>query len=249
MYTHFYSNGAYTGGVRLGILMLHSVFPRIIGEMGNAQTWGFPVQYEIVKGADVNSIVEGDARNLYTLFLSHAQQMVADGCTAITTNCGFLTVLQSQLSADLGVPVATSSLMQYPMICQFMPKNSQLGIVTINKKTLTPTHLSCAGIAPNTPIVGLENRREIHRVIMTPETTLNPQQAQQDVLDAVHDLQHMTPNLGAVLLECTNLSPYSYAVWQQFNLPVFDIVTLIRWFMGGLSPRYFNTPTPYKVRP
>ena len=35
-------------GVPIGILMLDSKFERFNGDIGNAQTWPFPVQYRIV---------------------------------------------------------------------------------------------------------------------------------------------------------------------------------------------------------
>ena len=38
-------------GASVGILMLDAEFPRIIGDMGNAQTWPFPVHYKIVRQA------------------------------------------------------------------------------------------------------------------------------------------------------------------------------------------------------
>ena len=38
-------------GASIGILMLETRFPRIPGDMGNAATWPFPVQYRVVKGA------------------------------------------------------------------------------------------------------------------------------------------------------------------------------------------------------
>ena len=38
-------------GASVGILMLDAQFPRIIGDMGNAQTWPFPVHYKIVRQA------------------------------------------------------------------------------------------------------------------------------------------------------------------------------------------------------
>ena len=40
--------------VSIGILMLETHFPRILGDIGNAQTWPFPVQYRKVKGASAN---------------------------------------------------------------------------------------------------------------------------------------------------------------------------------------------------
>ena len=37
-------------GVDVGVLMLEARFPRIVGDMGNARTWPFPVRYKIVRG-------------------------------------------------------------------------------------------------------------------------------------------------------------------------------------------------------
>ncbi len=38
-------------GVTVGILMLETAFERFVGDIGNARTWPFPVQYRIVRGA------------------------------------------------------------------------------------------------------------------------------------------------------------------------------------------------------
>ena len=38
-------------GASVGILMLETRFPRIPGDMGNAETWPFPVLYKVVPGA------------------------------------------------------------------------------------------------------------------------------------------------------------------------------------------------------
>ncbi|MEA2876021.1 MAG: hypothetical protein QOF14_1217 [Hyphomicrobiales bacterium] len=45
-------------GVPLGILMLDTKFQRFNGDIGNAQTWPFPVQYKIVHGAVPNKVVD-----------------------------------------------------------------------------------------------------------------------------------------------------------------------------------------------
>lgn len=36
-------------GASVGILMLDARFPRIMGDMGNALTWEFPVHYKVVR--------------------------------------------------------------------------------------------------------------------------------------------------------------------------------------------------------
>jgi Asp/Glu/hydantoin racemase len=49
------------------------------------------------------------------------------------------------------------------------------------------------------------------------------------------------PEIGAILLECTNMPPYAADVQAATGLPVFDITTLVRMFHSavrhGLPPR------------
>ena len=44
-------------GASLGILSLDTKFPRIHGDIGNAETWPFPVLYKIVEGASRDMVV------------------------------------------------------------------------------------------------------------------------------------------------------------------------------------------------
>lgn len=45
--------------------------------------------------------------------------------------------------------------------------------------------------------------------------------------------------LGALVLENTNLSPFAADIEALLGLPVFDTVWLINWFHSGLPPRRF----------
>ena len=108
-------------GASLGILMLETRFPRIPGDIGNARTWPFPVQFRIVRNATPDKVVRQDARVLVDLFIAAAQDLVAHGCDGITTNCGFLSIVQDQIASAVPVPVATSSLMQVPMVQAMLP--------------------------------------------------------------------------------------------------------------------------------
>src|SRR6266704_5270551 len=103
-------------GAALGILMLEARFPRILGDMGNAETWPFPVLYKVVPGASPRRIVCDRAQGLLAEFLTAADELVRLGADGITTTCGFLSLYQRQIAAHVGVPVATSSLMQIPLI-------------------------------------------------------------------------------------------------------------------------------------
>src|SRR5690242_21235515 len=75
-------------GAPLGILMLEARFPRIPGDMGNAETWPFPVLYRVVRGASPERVVLQGAQGLLPDFIAAAQELVDLGAEAITTNCG-----------------------------------------------------------------------------------------------------------------------------------------------------------------
>jgi Asp/Glu/hydantoin racemase len=224
-------------GASLGILMLEARFPRIPGDMGNAATWPFPVLYRVVRGASPERVVLRKAEGLLQDFLDAARELVALGADGITTNCGFLSLFQRELAAQCRVPVATSSLMQAPLIERLLPPGRRVGILTISRASLTPAHLTAAGVAPDTPIAGTDDAREFSRVILNDELELDVAAAERDLLDAGDALVRAHPEVGAVVLECTNMCPYAAALQAHLGLPVFDMVSFIGWFHAGLAPR------------
>ena len=56
---------------------------------------------------------------------------------------------------------------------------------------------------------------------------LDEERACQDILDAVARLTSRALNLSALILECTNMSPYREVIEHESGLPVFDINGLI----------------------
>ncbi|HEY4250237.1 MAG TPA: aspartate/glutamate racemase family protein [Roseomonas sp.] len=227
-------------GAPLGILMLEARFPRIHGDMGNGGTWPFPVLYRVVPGASPEKVVLQGARGLLPDFLAAAKELVRQGAEAITTNCGFLSLFQKEIAAEVGVPVATSSLMQVPWVQAMLPPGKRVGLVTVSGSTLTPAHLQSAGVPLDTPVVGTENGREFFRVLIKAEKDdMDVDLAEQDILDAGRELVAKHPDIGAIVLECTNMPPYAAALQRELGLPVYDIYSMITYFHAGLRPRDF----------
>jgi len=228
-------------GAPLGILMLEARFPRIFGDMGNAETWPFPVLYRVVRGASPEKVVLNGAAGLLDDFIEAARDLVRLGAEAITTNCGFLALFQTELAAAVGVPVATSSLMQVPWVQATLPPGRRVGILTVSAATLTPAHLAGAGVPLDTPIVGTEGGCEFFRVLIRAEKDdMDVGLAERDILDAGRELVARHPEIGAVVLECTNMPPYAAALAAAIGRPVFDIYSMITWFHAGLRPRRFG---------
>ena len=72
------SGGKSIYGARIGILMLEAQFPRIPGDMGNAETWPFPVLYKIVRGATPDRVVRKNAEGTLDRFIAAAEELVSD---------------------------------------------------------------------------------------------------------------------------------------------------------------------------
>jgi hypothetical protein len=226
-------------GAPLGILMLEAKFPRIPGDMGNAGTWPFPVLYKVVKGASPEKVVLHGAAGLLPDFLDAAAELVAHGAEAITTNCGFLSLFQRELAAHVRVPVATSALIQVPWVQATLPPGQRVGIITVSAGSLTQAHLQAAGVPADTPFVGTEDGVEFFRVLIRAEKQdMDVSLAERDILAAGRRLMERG-NIGAIVLECTNMPPYAHALRETLGVPVFDIYAQVTWLHAGLRPRDF----------
>ena len=226
-------------GASVGILMLDARFPRIPGDMGNAQSWPFPVHYKVVRGASPDLVVRQGAEGMLGHFIDAARELVADGVEGISTNCGFLSLFQNDLAKALPVPVITSSLMQVEMVNRILPEAKRAGILTISASTLTDDHLARANVPAGTPIGSTEGGQEFSRVILSNHEALDVDLARADNVAAAKDLVAAHPDLGAIVLECTNMCPYAHDIQQETGLPVFSMIDLVIWFQAGLIPRRF----------
>jgi Asp/Glu/hydantoin racemase len=224
-------------GFTVGILMLDTRFPRIPGDMGNATTFPFPVRYHRVAGADPDRVVRRGADGLLPAFVEGARALEREGVGAVTTNCGFLVKYQRELAASVAVPVFTSSLLLVPLVHRMLPPGRRVGIMTVNAASLGPEHLAGAGIAPDTPlaVAGLEGEKEFTRVLLGDEMELDPELAREEHVRVARRLVSEHPDVGAIVLECTNMPPYTADIQRETGRPVFDITTLVRMAHDALA--------------
>ena len=231
-------------GASIGILMLETHFPRIPGDLGNANTWDFPVHYRVVHGATASKAITQNTGKLLQPFIQVARELVTMGVDGITTSCGFLSPLQKELSSAVGVPVVASSLTQVAWIDQLLPIGLRTGVLTIDAGHLTEAHLRAAGAPPDTPVAGTENGREFSRVILNDEPVMDIEQCRKDNVEAANALVKQHPDVAAIVLECTNMVPYAIDIQRSTGLPVYSIYTLINWFQSGLSVQGFGAAPP-----
>ena len=131
-----------------------------------------------------------------------------------------------RLSEAVSIPVFVSSLLQVPLVYQMT--RVPVGVLTASAPSLTEKHIAGAG-CEGIPIVvqGLEGTEEFAAVILRNERLgMDLGKVEQEVLVAGRALIEKAPEIGAVVLECTDLPPYAYQLQAALGRPVFDLTTL-----------------------
>lgn len=212
----------------LGVLMLENGFDRIPGDIGNPDTFDFPVIYRTVTGATSKRVVHRQDAGLIDLFAEAAIELVDDGAVAMTTSCGFLARFQSELSARISVPFTASSI---DYLNRLVGVHSAVAVITADAGALNPNVLGPTALVP-AAIVGLENCSAFRSAIIEETARLDPAAVAREVADVARQLAREHPRLDAVVLECTNLPPYRAAIADVLQIPIYDSVTLAHDLMG-----------------
>ncbi len=226
-------------GVTLGIMVLDTQFQRLPGDIGNAATWPFPVQYAVVRGATGDRVLSPGAGGTLDLFLRAADDLVALGVDGITTSCGFLAILHPQLVRHCPVPVASSALMQIPLVQATLPYGKRVGVLTADAAALTPAHFAAVGAPTGLPVAGLPPNGAFRADLRGGNPRVDAAVQEAELVGMAKGLIEANPDIGAIVLECTNMPPHAAAIEAACGVPVYDIVTLVTWFHAGLRPRRY----------
>lgn len=227
-------------GYDIGVLMLDSTFPRIKGDIGNAQTWEFPVLYEKVKGGTPQKVVLELTVQDIQPFIDAAKKLERAGVKAITTSCGFLALFQQELSESVNIPVFTSALLFVPMLSKMIGKNKKVGIMTANSKTLSERHLRGVGIEDLSCVVkGLEDGEVFTNFTVENWDCVSVDACRKELVEVAAELTK-DADIGAIVLECTNMSPFAKDIQEIAGVPVFDIVMLVNMFYRALNQKSFR---------
>jgi Asp/Glu/hydantoin racemase len=223
---------------RIGILCLDTSFTKIPGHIRNPATFGFPVSYQVVRGATPERVVTRQDPALLGPFIAAARELEAAGVAAITGACGFLVLFQRELADSVRVPLFTSALLQVPMVARMLATGRRVGVLTASEEALTARHLQAAG-AGDVPVcvAGMARHQEFREVILEGRRDrLDAAALRAETLAQARWLAARNPAMGALVLECTDLAPFSHAIQASLGIPVFDIVTLTELVHWSLAP-------------
>ncbi|MGO1183915.1 MAG: aspartate/glutamate racemase family protein [Micrococcaceae bacterium] len=230
------------GGHVIGILVLNTGYPLLPGNLANAGSFDFPVRYQVVEGVESPALIGGD-RSVLDPILTAAAQLEADGCRAIVGACGYFARYQQEVSAAVSVPVFLSSLCQVPMIAAALRPAESLGILCANSAKFDPALLDAVGagsMADRCVVAGLEDAPAFRGAILEDQGWMDTEAVESEVINAAIALVGQHPDIGALLLECSDMPPYAQAISRATEKPVWDYLTLTTWIHASIVKRRFE---------
>lgn len=102
-----------------------------------------------------------------------------------------------------------------------------IAILTVRKQTLSEECFSSIKRPFNAVVYGMEGTH-FSDIYVDNHTDLDIDEARDDIFKVIDKLLGENTNIGAILFECTNMAPFSQDVINKYQLPVFDICSLVR---------------------
>ncbi len=221
-------------------------YPILPGDVANASTYDYPVRLKVIEGLfdpptpwDKNRAVPADIQKI----IDAVKSLEDDGVRAVVTACGFFSVVQEILADAVHIPVFTSPLMMVPQIVRMIRSDRSVCIITASERLLVSDYLTAVGIASDMPvhIVGMEASTEFYATHMGgTQTTLDVDLQRRELVEIVRNAVIRFPDIGALLLECSQLPTFAADIQDVVNLPVFDYIGFIDMIYCSVVQRRYT---------
>jgi hypothetical protein len=232
--------GQAIAGCAIGIVVIDIWYPLLPGNVANASTFEFPVMYKILKGASIEQILRGDPV-LLDMVIQGGRELIRQGARAITGACGSFANFQKEAAAELNVPTFLSSMLQVPLIAQSLKPEQKIGIIAASEAALTQKVFDACDITDPSRLVitGARVLPEFQNVLQC-TGRFDSHKLEQEIVGLAGQLADDNPDIGAILLQCSDLPPYAWAIQNALKMPVFDMTTLIDWVYSAVVRRPFE---------
>lgn len=233
--------GQNIAGYAVGILHIDDVFyPLLPGNVVNACTYDFPVRMKAVPNLDVPGLLSGDPR-FGRPIIEAALELQKEGMRAVSGACGFFGFFQKEVAAALDIPVALSSMVQAPWIRATLKPGQKIGVLTADQASLTDRLLENCNIEDRDLLVIRDLRHAPQfSAILEGRGSFDNGEVKNEVVGKAVELVAENDNIGAILLECSDMPPYAAYVQRAVGLPVFDFITLIRWLHYAAAQKPYS---------
>ena len=221
------------GKVSLGLRQLEE----LPGNSTNPKSYNYPVIFQRIEGATWETVVEKPDPTVLKNMIEQAKFYDTQGAGAILTSCGFNAVYQKKISREIKTPFYSSSLVQIPFIRSVVGDDREIIVITANKDTLLKEHFNETGTKDlsNIIVYGVNNECEEWKYINSFETKMDLEKLKDEMIEFSKRISMNHSNAGAILLECTDLPPFSNIFRENTGLPVFDYMTLANYAYSAVN--------------
>ena len=226
-------------GQNVGVLVFSSITPRVPGDAGNNGSFDYPVRYEIVQGGFADLIKGSDT--IRKNILDAGRRLVDHGVRGIVGDCGLMSLYQNEMGKIWGLPFVGSSLCQLPTIWELVGRSGSIGVITGHSELLSKCHLENSGWREDIKlsIQGMQDEAHFSEIVINGGLDLDVERMCSDTLRAAEKLRDKTPDLRAVVLECSNLASYSADAAQLLDIPVFDTISAANLVEYAVNPKRY----------
>ena len=226
-------------GQAVGVLVFDQKGPRVPGDPGNNLTFPYPVCYEIVDGK-FSDLIKG-SEEIKVKLVKAVDNLKKKGVKGIVGDCGLMALYQAEMAGETGMPVFSSAIVLIPLVWQLIGRSGSVGILTGHSDLLSKNHLSAAGWNEGISIAiqGMQDEPHFSDIVINGKPELDCDLMRRDVINGARKLLKNS-DVRAIINECSNLATYSADVYEEFAVPVFDVVTGANLIESCVRPpRYF----------
>lgn len=234
--------GQVTANGGIGIICLENIWiPVLPGNVMNSYTYDFPVQFQFVKGLDNHTLFTG-TDEIYDGILEAAKELKKYGVRAITGACGFFGNYQKRMAEDMDIPVAMSSLVQLPWIAGMLKPTEKIGVLTANEDSFSVSLLHNCGVSDDIIerlVVRGMGKEPAFKTVIDNTGAFDNELVKKEITEKAVSMVKEHPEIGAFLLECTEMPPYAHLIHAKTQRPVYDFITMLNWIYSGVCRKPF----------
>lgn len=231
----FPPTGGYMAGRPIGIIAVQLDYPKIPGNVQNHGTFPYPVIYAEVR-FEIEQLFAGDPA-IEEMIVDAARQLEAQGAAAVVGACGFFAHFQEKVAAAVDVPVFMSSLTQLPLIKRGLKPGQEVLVVAADGASVTDELLAHVGADSSGVVVQNVGDRKAFAAIRYSQEPLDNGALIDDLCTLTAQRCAERPQIGAILLECSDLPPYAADIQAATGRPVYDFIGLIDWVHHAIAQR------------
>jgi hypothetical protein len=132
-------------------------------------------------------------------------------------------------------------MLQAPIIIRALKPKQKLGVICGSGPHLKPSLLTQCGIEDLSRVIiegAAEQCVEFNQISnCTGHFVSN--KIETELVGIAKKLVSKNPEVGAILLECSDMPPYAWAIQNAVRLPVFDFITMINWIYDAVVRKPF----------